>query len=356
MEIKTLNIGNLQAKVPIIQGGMGVGVSLSSLAAAVANEGGIGIISAAQVGYREPDFNSNPKEANLRALRAELRRARQLAPSGIIGVNVMVATNNYDDLVKVAVEEKADVIISGAGLPSHLPKLVEGSKTKIAPIVSSGKAAKVITKLWKERFSYLPDFIVIEGPEAGGHLGFKMDELQERANDDLETIFKAVKEELKAFQEVGDEIPIIVAGGIYTGEDIAKFLKLGASGVQMATRFICTEECDADIRYKNAFIKCSKEDIQLINSPVGLPGRAIRNDFIDIVSEEKIKVTKCFNCLKKCNPATTIYCISKALIEAVQGNVTEGLLFTGSNGYRMDKIVTVKELINELTSELVAAN
>jgi len=356
VEIKTLNIGKLQAKIPIIQGGMGVGVSLSGLAAAVANEGGIGIISAAQVGYREPDFINNAKEANIRALRAELRKARQLSPEGIIGVNVMVATNNYDDLVKVAVEEKADVIISGAGLPSHLPKLVEGSETKIAPIVSSGKAAKIITKVWKDKYSYLPDFIVIEGPEAGGHLGFKMDELQEHTNDDLETIFKDVKEELKAFQEDGVEIPIIVAGGIYTGQDIAKFLKLGASGVQMATRFICTEECDADIEYKNAYIKCSKEDIQLIKSPVGLPGRAIRNEFIDIVSKDKIKVTKCFSCLKKCNPADTIYCISKALIESVQGNVTGGLLFTGSNGYRMDKIVTVKELINELTLELEAVN
>lgn len=353
MQINSLKIKDLEVKVPIIQGGMGVGVSLSGLASAVANEGGIGIISAAQVGFKEADFMQNTKEANIRALKKEIYRAKELAPGGVIGVNIMVAMNDYDEIVKVAVEAGADVIISGAGLPTNLPDLVEGSSTKIAPVVSSGKATKIMCKLWQERFSRLPDFIVVEGPEAGGHLGFKLNELELRTDDTLENIVKDVLKEVKVFEEnFNTKIPVIAAGGIYTGTDIARFLKLGASGVQMGTRFICTEECDADEKYKNAFINCNKEDIQIVKSPVGMPGRAIRNKFIEKASEGNIKVTKCFKCIKKCNPATTVYCISRALINAAEGDVDNGLLFTGSNGYRMDKIVTVKELFTELIGEI----
>lgn len=352
MQLNSLKIKDLEVKVPIIQGGMGVGISLSGLASAVANEGGIGVISAAQVGFKEPDFMENTKEANIRALKKEIARAKELAPNGVIGVNIMVAMNDYDDFVKVAVEAGADVIISGAGLPTDLPKLVEGSNTKIAPIVSSGKAAKIMCKLWHERFSKLPDFVVVEGPEAGGHLGFKLNELEVRTDDTLEHIVQDVLKTVKEFEDEFDaKIPVIAAGGIYTGADIARFLKLGASGVQMGTRFICTEECDADVKYKNAFINCNKEDIQIVKSPVGMPGRAIRNKFIEQASEGNIKVTKCFRCIRKCNPATTVYCISRALINAAEGDVDNALLFTGSNGYRNDKIVTVKELMNELVSE-----
>lgn len=352
MQLNSLKIKDLEVKVPIIQGGMGVGISLSGLASAVANEGGIGVISAAQVGFKEHDFLENTKEANIRALKKEIARAKELAPKGVIGVNIMVAMNDYDDFVKVAAEAGADVIISGAGLPTDLPKLVEGSNTKIAPIVSSGKAAKIMCKLWHERFSRLPDFVVVEGPEAGGHLGFKLNELEVRTDDTLEHIVQDVLNVVKEFEdEYNVKIPVIAAGGIYTGADIARFLKLGASGVQMGTRFICTEECDADVKYKNAFINCNKEDIQIVKSPVGMPGRAIRNKFIEQASEGNIKVTKCFRCIRKCNPATTVYCISRALINAAEGDLDNALLFTGSNGYRNDKIVTVKELMNELVSE-----
>lgn len=357
MKLPLLKIGDLTATVPIIQGGMGVGVSRSGLASAVANEGGIGIISGVQIGFLEPDFEKNPKEANLRALRNEIRKAREKSPKGIIGVNLLVAMNNYDELAKAAVEEGIDMIISGAGLPTGLPAIVKGSKTKAVPIVSSAKAAAVISKLWDKRYSYLPDMIVVEGPEAGGHLGFSKEQLDEIENYRLEDLVSEVMEALKPFEEkYGKKIPVIAAGGIFTGYDIAKFISLGAAGVQMATRFIATYECDADPRLKQAYINSSKEDIIIVKSPVGLPGRAIKNSFIKKIEAEKEKVAKCYNCLKPCDPSTTPYCISKALINAVKGNIEDGLIFTGSNACRIEKMASVKELISELIQEAGEVN
>ncbi|MBV7273260.1 nitronate monooxygenase [Clostridiaceae bacterium UIB06] len=351
MKLPPLIIGDLKAEVPIIQGGMGVGVSGYRLASAVANEGAIGIISSVQIGYREEDFQTNTKEANIRALKKEIKKARELSPNGIIGVNIMVAITDYDEEVKACVEEQVDLIISGAGLPLALPKLVEGSNTKIAPIASSGKSASVITKHWIKKYKRVPDVVVVEGPEAGGHLGFHPEEVRNNKLK-LEEIVVEVIEALKPFEEEYDtKIPVVAAGGIYTGEDIAKFIKMGAAGVQMATRFVATEECDAHIDFKKSYINSKKEDIRIIQSPVGLPGRAIENDFIKQVERERIKPNKCFNCLKKCDPKNTPYCISKALIEAVKGNVNDGLIFSGSSAYRIDKIVTVKELIKELTTD-----
>lgn len=348
MKLTPLVLGDKVIKLPIIQGGMGVGVSRSSLAAAVANEGGLGVISGVQIGFLEPDFETNTLEANIRALKKEIKRAKELSPDGVIGINLMVAINNYETLARAAVDEGIDIIISGAGLPIGLPSMVEGSKTKIAPIVSSGKAAHVICKMWDKKHKVIPDLIVIEGPDAGGHLGYSLEELSEENKPDLKDIVKEVMEVIKPFEEkYGKKIPVAAAGGIFTGKDIAEYLKLGASAVQIATRFIATEECDADINYKKAFINASKEDIQIVKSPVGMPGRAIRNKFV----EAPPRVTKCYNCLKPCNPKETPYCISRALINAVKGNVDEGLIFTGSNGYKIEKIVTVKELISELVSE-----
>ncbi len=351
MKLPPLIIGELKAEIPIIQGGMGIGVSGYKLASAVANEGGIGVISGIQIGYRELDFETNTKNANIRALKKEIKKARELSPNGILGVNLMVAINNYDEMVNACVEEKIDIIISGAGLPLSLPKLVENSNVKIAPIVSSGKAASIILKQWTKKHSRIPDLVVVEGPEAGGHLGFHIEQLEEKKTS-LEKIVTEVIEALKPFEEEsGKSIPVIAAGGIYTGEDIAKFLKLGASGVQMGTRFVATEECDADIKYKQAYVDSKEDDIKIIQSPVGLPGRAIRNKLIKQVEKERINPTRCYNCLKKCNPKDTPYCISKALIEAVKGNIEDGLIFTGSSAYRIDRITTVKELINELIVE-----
>ena len=352
MKFDPIKIGNLIAKVPIIQGGMGIGVSSSKLAAAVANEGGIGIISSAQLGYDEPDFEKNPLEANLRSLKKHITIAKTNAPNGIIGINAMVATNNYEEYINVAIEAGTDVIISGAGLPIMLPKIVKGHDVKIAPIVSSLKSAKVILKLWDRHDNVAPDFIVIEGPKAGGHLGFKLNELNDD-NVDLDKTVTDIINETKKYEEKYDKnIPIIVAGGVFDGNDIAHYLKLGADGVQMATRFVVTEECDASQEFKDAYINSTKDSIQIVKSPVGMPGRAIRNKFVENSSARQEKITHCYNCLAPCNPADTPYCISKALINAVKGNVDEGLIFCGENAYKLTEMTTVKDLINELMEEL----
>ena len=349
MKLPELRIGDLVAKIPIIQGGMGVGVSRSKLAGAVAKEGGIGIISTAQIGFDEPDFETNTKEANLRSLEKHIKEAKRISNNGIIGINIMTVTNFYKENVKKAIESGIDLIISGAGLPKELPKLVEGTKVKIAPIISSARGAGLMIKLWAKH-NHIPDMIVVEGPEAGGHLGFSMEELKEKKS--IFDIAKEVVDKVKEFEEqFHKKIPVVVAGGIFTGKDIAKCLKLGASGVQIASRFVATEECDADIKFKEAYVNAKEEDIQIVKSPVGMPGRAIRNEFIEKVEKEPIKPEKCLACIKTCNPETTPYCITKALINSVTGNLKEGLIFCGSNVSRIDKIVTVKELMNELVTE-----
>lgn len=352
MNLEGLKIGDKTSKYPIIQGGMGVGVSGSNLAGNVSKQGGIGIIATADIGYKEPDFEKNPIGANLRAIKKEIEEARKISPDGIIGVNIMVAINNYADIVKEAVKNKIDLIISGAGIPKDLPQYVKETKTKIAPIISSARAAKLITKLWRTKYDYVPDMIVIEGPEAGGHLGFNSEDLEKRTTQKLEDITVEVLEEMKKVkEETGKKIPVIVAGGIFTGKDIAKFLKLGAAGVQMATRFVATYECDASEDFKKAYINAKKEDIQIVNSPVGMPGRVIKNAFIEKVKKEKPKIDKCFKCIQTCDVKTTPYCITKALINAVKGNMDDALIFCGSNAYRVDKLLSVKQLMQELVTE-----
>lgn len=352
MKLSSFNIGNLTIKVPIIQGGMGIGVSLSRLAAAVANEGGIGVISGAQPGYLEPDFRSNNSSANINGLIKEIRKARMQSPNGIIGVNFLAAVTNYTELVKTAVKEKVDVIISGAGLPMNLPELVKNSSTKIIPIVSSGKSAATISKIWDRRYDYIPDAIIVEGPEAGGHLGFSMEQMLNNTAAPILNILKEVIKAVKPFEEkYGKNIPVIAAGGIYSGKDIAEMICNGASGVQMATRFVATEECDAHINFKKAYIQAKKEDLRIIKSPVGMPGRAIYNSFIEKAEKGLHKIQSCYKCLTTCNPAETPYCITDALIASVSGDTENGLVFSGSNVYLIDKIVTVKELMRELIEE-----
>ena len=346
MKLPQLNIGGKTTRIPIIQGGMGVGVSLSRLASAVANRGGIGIISGVQIGFREDDFDKNTFKANERALAKEIRKAKELSPDGIIGVNLMVAIENYVDMVKVCVKEKVDLIISGAGLPKDLPSFVKGSDTKIAPVVSSTKAAKLITKLWQRRYDYLPDLMIVEGPDAGGHLGFSLDELKKENYPNLKEIIKDV------ITSINPQIPVIAAGGIFDGKDISSFLKLGASGVQMGTRFVATEECDASTEFKNAYVNSKEEDIQHILSPVGMPGQAIINPFIKRIQAKKEKITKCYRCLTPCKPAESPYCISQALINSANGHVDNGLIFIGKNGHRIDRIVSVKELMDELVEDI----
>lgn len=355
MNIEGLRIGDLVSRLPIIQGGMGIGISGPNLAAAVTNAGGIGIISAAQSGYAEKDFEDNNLEANVRALKAQIIKAKEAAKGGIIGVNIMVAMNHYRDMVKVAVESGADLIISGAGLPMELPKLTKGLKVKIAPIVSSLKSARVILKVWDRHDKTTADLVVIEGPRAGGHLGFKDENLEEASvNFDEEVV--SIINEVKIYEEkYNKKIPVVVAGGVYDGFDIAKYIKLGAAGVQMATRFVATEECDASMEFKKAYINATEEEITIVKSPVGMPGRALNNEFVQRTKAGRIPVTKCYRCVHTCNPAETPYCISRALIEGVKGNLKEALIFCGDNAGRVKEIVSVANLMEELEKELSAS-
>jgi nitronate monooxygenase len=353
---KELTIGNLTAKIPIIQGGMGVGVSLSGLASAVANEGGIGVIATAGIGMLEPDSNLDFLAANMRALKKEIRKARELTP-GIIGVNIMVALSNFADMVRTAVEEEVDIIFSGAGLPLNLPQFLAGTnKTKLIPIVSSARAAGIISKRWVEKYSYLPDAIVVEGPMAGGHLGFNVDQITDPGYS-LENLILQVMAEVRTFEEsYRRKIPVIAAGGIYTGADIYKFIQLGASGVQMATRFVTTWECDADFKFKQAYIDSKQEDLVIIKSPVGMLGRAIKNNFINDVGAGKNQPYNCpYHCIKTCDYKDSPYCISLALANAWRGDLKHGFAFSGANGYRAQEIISVKELINTLSEEYSSA-
>lgn len=351
MKMKPLVIGDLIARIPIIQGGMGVGVSRYRLAGAVAKEGGIGIISTAQIGYDEPDFHKHQIESNLEAIKKHLKLAKEIALGGIVGVNIMVATKQYERYVKAACEGGADVIISGAGLPVSLPEMVKGFKTKIAPIVSSIKAASVILKMWDRKYKTTADFIVVEGPRAGGHLGFSKEQLDKIEELNYDEEIKGVIECKKEFEaKYNRKIPVVIAGGIFDQQDIKHAIELGADGVQIATRFVVTEECDASQEYKNAYINAKKEDIKIVISPVGMPGRAIMNPFLNIVDNGRIAVTKCFNCLEHCDPKTTPYCITSALINAVEGKINEGLIFCGDNVHRLTKMTTVKEIFEELTT------
>lgn len=346
MTIKPLKIGDLTVPIPIIQGGMGIGVSKSRLAAAVANAGGVGVISGAQIGWRESDFASNPVEANKRALREEIRKAKTAAPTGVIGLNLMVAMQNYAEFVKVAVEEKVDLIISGAGIPLDLPGFVKDSSVKIVPIVSSLRGAKLILKRWQKKYDRTPDAIVVEGAKAGGHLGFKFDDLQGGTYQKLKDIVTELTDHLK---EIQLSIPVIAAGGLFTSDDIKEVLNAGADGVQIGTRFVVTEECDASEAFKQAYIDAKEEDIKIMMSPVGLPGRALDNPFLrHVEAVEKIKVEKCYRCVHKCNPADTPFCITKALIDAVEGRTDEGLMFVGAGAYRTNEITTVQKVMDEL--------
>lgn len=337
-----MKIGNLEARVPVIQGGMGVGVSLSGLAGAVAAAGGVGIISTAQIGFREPEFSTSPIACNLAAIGKEVEKARRIAKGGILGVNIMVATRGYEDYVRAAVAAGVDLIISGAGLPVDLPGWVAGSEVKLAPIVSSVKALQVITRYWMKKYNRKPDLIVIEGPKAGGHLGFSREELAQLTPELYDQEIAAI---IARSREL--ELPVIVAGGIYHREDLEHYQQMGAAGVQLATRFVTTPECDASQAFKQAYLDARKEDIVIVSSPVGMPGRAIRNRFISRVEQGERFSFPCKQCIVTCKPATTPYCITQALINAVEGRLDEGLIFCGENAWRSDHMETVDEIMKE---------
>jgi nitronate monooxygenase len=354
--IPKLQIGNLESVLPIIQGGMGVGVSLSRLSSAVANEGGIGVIATAGIGAFEADFEIHFKETYERGLRNEVKKARAKT-KGIIGTNILMALSNWDTLALIAIDEGSDLVFLGAGLPLKHLSVLPGDKlmeviAKIVPIVSSARTTNLIFRYWAKHFNYVPNAVVVEGPLAGGHLGFKKEQIDD-PDYKLEKILPEVISVTTPYEkQFNKKISVIAAGGIYTGADIYKFMKMGASGVQMATRFVATHECDASIEFKEAYINCAKDDITIIDSPVGLPGRAIRNKFLNEVSEGIRHPFNCpWKCLSTCDYKKAPYCIAIALRNAKKGNLKEGFAFAGANAYRIDKIISVKELISTLLEE-----
>ena len=441
--MKSFFIGNIEIKTPVIQGGMGVGISLSGLASAVANEGGVGVISCAGLGLLYPKGKGTYPEKCINGLKEEIRKARAKT-KGIIGVNVMVALSNYADMVRTAIEEKIDVVFSGAGLPLDLPSyLTPESTTKLVPIVSSSRAAKIICDKWQKNYNYLPDAIVVEGPKAGGHLGFKKEQLQDQhyaletlipevvmiassykeqkqipviaaggistgediahfmglgaAGVQMGSIFVTTQEcdASETFKEVyihsksedvlikkeqlqdqhyaletlipevvmiassykeQKQIPVIAAGGISTGEDIAHFMGLGAAGVQMGSIFVTTQECDASETFKEVYIHSKSEDVLIIESPVGMPGRAIDGEFIHNVNSGLERPKSCsFHCIKTCDYTKSPYCIIKALYNAAKGNMKKGYAFAGSNAFLAEKISSVKEVMSTLEREFFLA-
>ena len=350
--MNSLKIGNLSARLPIIQGGMGVGISLSGLASAVANEGGVGVISCAGLGLIYRNSAKDYMEACIYGLKEEIRKAKEKT-SGIIGVNIMMALTNFGDMVKTSIAEKADIIFAGAGLPMDLPKYqTSDSVTKLAPIVSSARAARIICEKWKTLYNYLPDLVIVEGPKAGGHLGFKANQIDD-PNYSIENLIPDVIREVAVFEEkYNQEIPVVAAGGIYTGEDMFKIMQKGAKGVQIASRFVTTHECDADIKFKKSYIKAKDEDVEIIQSPVGMPGRALKSEFLEKVKMGLTTPKSCpYNCLHTCDYKKVPYCIIIALYNAYKGKMDKGYAFAGKNAYLSDEIVSVKEVIDSIVSD-----
>jgi len=345
--LPALRVGAKTAPLSIVQGGMGVGISLSNLASAVAREGGIGVIAANAIGMIEDDYYSDPVAANVRALRRELRRARQ-ASSGLIGVNIMVAVDCFHQLLDAAVEERADILFLGAGLPvKGIPvRAIRDAGVQVVPIVSSARAVRLIFRSWEKHYGDIPDGVVVEGPRAGGHLGFKPDQIDDPGFQ-LERIVPEAVEALAEFEaRWGRPLPVIAAGGIFTGADIHRILKLGARGVQLGTRFVATHECDADIRFKQAYVACREQDIVIIESPVGLPGRAVRGPFLEAIARGDRKLFRCpSHCLESCAAGKARYCISEALDRARKGDFENGFVFCGANAHRVEAIVPVRQLV-----------
>lgn len=344
-----LKIGKKYTKLPLIQGGMGIGISLGGLAGAVAAEGGAGVISAAQIGFREPDFDEEPFTANLRAIHKEVEKARALSKEGVIGMNIMTAMNGYESYVREAVKAGVDFIVSGAGLPVDLPAYTEGIDTAIAPIVSTEKSASVILKYWDKKYKKIPDLLIVEGPKAGGHLGFTKEQLEFFTENKYKEEIGAILRLVKTYEEkYGEKIPVILAGGIDSREKAEEAFSIGADGIQVATRFVTTKECDAASEYKEAYVKAKKEDICIVKSPVGMPGRAIHNAFLEKVERGEKKLCKCHKCLHRCNPGEIPYCITDALIQAAEGNVEDALIFCGANAWKISEIQTVSQVVREL--------
>lgn len=348
MKLRPLVINGKEVKIPIIQGGMGIRISLSKLANACMSSGIVATISAAQVGFLSKNFKKDPMGENKLALSSEIQKIRDENPNGILGVNLMHAINHYDEYASFLSEQDIDFIISGAGLPVDLPEYIKDTKVKGAFIVSSARAARLLLKSWDRRYSYMPEFIVCEGPLAGGHLGFSKEDFENGTVESLESIVITTKEIIKPFEKKYEvNIPVIAAGGIHDGVDMANMIKIGADGVQIATRFIATHECDASDEYKKIIVDAKEEDIVRTESPAGLPGRAVRNYLTEALETSRLKVSYCVDCLKSCKKVGIPYCITEQLGNSASGD-KNGLIFTGAKAYLIDKIDSVENIVNEI--------
>lgn len=350
-------IGNLEFSKPIVQGGMGIGISLSSLAGNVSKNGGLGVLSGVEMGCDFPDYKKNNMSANRQALEYHFKRAKEISGNRPIGINIMVALTQYEQIVKDAVQVGVDIIFAGAGLPLTLPELTRNSLTKIAPIISSKRVAKLILKHWWRHYQVAPDAIVLEGPLAGGHLGFKNEDLtpERLLEQPLPQMIPGVLEEIKPYEDlVGRKIPLIAGGGITTAADVRATLEAGADAVQIGSRFVATEECDAARAFKEAIINSKESDIEIIVSPAGLPGRAIHNHFLEEISAGLRKPKNCpINCIKSCDYKTAPYCIALALTAGKHGDLENGYVFSGANAYKITEITTVESLMDELLGEII---
>lgn len=328
---------------------MGVQIAKSDLAGAVSRAGGIGCISSVGLGTLEGSLNNYFEESS-NFLAKEIRKARAIAPDGVLAVNVMMALSNYDQIVKVCVEEKVDIIISGAGLPISLPGLIEGSNIKLVPVVSSGRSLAVVLKAWKRRYNRIPDGVILEGPLCGGHLAFSWDQLDHVDEVSIDKLLVEVKEALAPYEEeFGKTIPILGAENIATCEDIVAMLNLGFDGVQVGTRFICTEESGLDPKSKQIYVDAKAEDVVNIQSPLGLPVKVLRTPFSErILNGEKIPFGCPFLCLRVCKANKAHFCLAEALVDTLFGNTDKGLYMTGNAIGRINDIVTVDEFLAPL--------
>ncbi len=349
--MKSLTIGKYMIPFPLIQGGMGVRISGGSLAGHVARCGGVGLVATAGIGLNSPHYDGkNFFTADPMALKDEIRKAYEIAPDGVVGTNCMVAVTNFDEMVRASCEAGAKVIVSGAGLPMNLPELTaDWPEVALVPIVSSVKAAELIARKWKKGYGRLPDAVVVEDPDtAGGHLGEKLENIGTGQYDQYATV-RGVKDYFREKWQL--DIPVIAAGGIWDRSDLLHALEQGADGVQVASRFVCTEECDASDAFKQAYLDCSAEDIGLIMSPAGLPGRAIKGNIEQIRQRDlDLEITCPSGCLKKCayKAGQERFCIVHALDRAQRGDTETGLIFCGTNAWKADRMTTVQEVFNEL--------
>ncbi len=365
MEFSSLKIGKYEIKIPVIQGGMGLGISWDRLAGTVSANGALGVISSVGTGcyedgkYADKLVENKPFDAinfySTRAFAKIIENARKICGNAPLGANIMCASNDYGRIVKDACEHGINIIISGAGLPTALPEFArEFKEVALVPIVSSAKALKIICKRWL-RFDRLPDAVIVEGPKSGGHQGFDYEDCF-KEEFQLENLLPTIVKEAKEWEKVaGRAIPVIAAGGVWDKSDIESMMSLGASGVQMATRFIGTYECDAHENFKKVLLNCTEEDIRLISSPVGYPARSVRTNLQRLIEERIAPKIKCIaNCVAPCERGKGAkkvgYCIAERLLDAYKGREQAGLFFTGANGYRLKEIISVKELLRKLVN------